>query len=432
MSPSPPPTPHPPASELTLDEARQALRAALQPLALPVQQLPLQEADGRVLAADLVSPLDVPAHDNAAMDGYAFAGSALREGEALQLPVMGQVLAGRPLPGNVPAGACVRIMTGAVLPAGTDTVVPQELVQQSGSDHITVPADVVRPGAHRRLRGEDLAAGSLALPAGRVLRPADLGLAASLGFTALPVRQRLRVALFSTGDEITEPGLPLPPGGVYDSNRATLAASLRRLGAEVLDMGQAGDDPQALAALLQRALQQADVVLTSGGVSMGDADHTRAVLARHGDVAFWRVAMRPGRPFAFGALHRDGGNGGARNGSGPWLLALPGNPVAALVVFHALVRDALLQLAGAAPQAPLTLQVPAAQALKKRPGRSEFQRGIVEAAAGGGWQVRALPEQGSGVLRSMSQANALIVLEHERGHVAAGEPVSVWLFDGLV
>ncbi|MCW5611258.1 MAG: molybdopterin molybdotransferase MoeA [Rubrivivax sp.] len=423
-----PPGPSPLAAgerSLSVAQARAAMLAALRSLPLTTETLPLAAAAGRVLAADLVSPIDVPAHDNSAMDGWAFDGAALRPGESLALRVVGQALAGAAFGGRLGAGEAVRIMTGAVMPAGADTVLPLELGaagDAGGSSCRRAPCAAASTGSPRR---GGLAQGQPALGAGRVLRPADLGLAASLGLTTLPLRRRLRVALFSTGDEIVEPGQPLPAGGVYDSNRTTLAATMQRLGLEVLDLGLARDDPQALDALLARALREADAVVTSGGVSMGDADHTRDVLARHGEVAFWKVAMRPGRPFAFGPLRRpDGGRS--------WLFALPGNPVAALVTFLALVREPLLVLAGAQASPLPLLTVPAAEAIRKRPGRTEFQRGLLERDAAGGWCVRPFAQQGAGILRSMSQADALIVLEHERGSVAAGEPVAVWLFDGLV
>lgn len=412
---------------LTVAQARAEMLGALRPLPLAAEALPLAQAGGRVLAADLVSPMAVPAHDNSAMDGWAFDGAALRPGQALTLRVVGQALAGAAFGDRVGVGEAVRIMTGAVMPDGTDTVLPLELAGGGGDagGQVVVPAGAVRRGEHLRRRGEDLQPGQAALQAGRVLRPADLGLAASLGLSTLQVRRRLRVALFSTGDEIVEPGLPLPAGSIYDSNRTTLAAAMRRLGVDVLDLGLARDDPQALDALIARALREADVVVTSGGVSMGDADHTRDVLARHGQVAFWKVAMRPGRPFAFGPLSRPDGNPS-------WLFALPGNPVAALVTFLTLVREPLLTLAGATPSPLPLLPLPAAEAIRKRPGRTEFQRGLLERDAAGAWCVRPFAQQGAGILRSMSQADALIVLEHERGSVAAGEPVGVWLFDGLV
>jgi len=289
---------------------------------------------------------------------------------------------------------------------------------------VEIEAGVIRHGENRRRQGEDLARGKPALHAGRLLRPADLGLVASLGIGELKVARRLRVALFSTGDELRTLGQALEPGCVYDSNRYALMAALQRLGMEVVDLGLVPDDPAALQATLEAAVAQADVVLTSGGVSAGDADFTRTLLARLGEVAFWKVAMRPGRPFAFGPLRAAGRSS--------WLFALPGNPVAALVTFYAFVRDGLLQLAGATPEPLPVLQARCSHAIRKRPGRTELQRGRLSAAADGSWQVQITGSQGAGILRSMSEANALVVLRHEQGSVAAGELVDVWLFDGLV
>jgi molybdopterin molybdotransferase len=423
-------------------EARAAVAAAIAGARPPmgaVEVLPLLQAAGRVLAADLPSPIDVPAHDNSAMDGFAFDGRALEGGAAPEFDVAGVLHAGPPWAGTLGPGQCLRIMTGAVMPAGADTVIPFELIEAvaKGADgaptRIRVPAGSLKRGENRRRRGEDLAAGRAALPAGRWLRPADVGLAASLGFTTLGVRPRLKVALFSTGDEIAAPGAALAPGQIYDSNRFALGAALARLPVEVLDLGLVRDDPAALEATLRRAAAEADVVLTSGGVSAGDADHTRDVLARLGEVAFWKVAMRPGRPFAFGPLHRTAPG----DGRGPAILfALPGNPVAALVTFYAFVREPLLALAGAVVPPLPAWRVPCATPIRKRPGRTEYQRGIVERAGiggfEGGWVVRPFDQQGAGILRSMSEANALIVLGHEQASVAAGDLVEVWPFDGLV
>jgi len=371
----------------------------------------------------------VPAHDNSAMDGYAFDGAALRDDAATTLEVAGTVYAGAPHAGRIPSGQCLRIMTGAVMPEGLDTVVPLELCRSEG-DRVHVDAGVVRAGENRRRRGEDLACGKPALRAGRLLRPADLGLLASLGIAEVSVVRRLRVALFSTGDELRSLGQPLPPGAVYDSNRQTLMAALQRLGVEIVDLGLVRDDPAALTEALQQAMARADAVLTSGGVSMGDADYTRDVLAQLGEVAFWKVAMRPGRPFAFGPLRRPPTAAGAT--SAPvWLFALPGNPVAALVTFYVFAREALLRLAGATVPPTPVLQARCQAPIRKRPGRTEFQRAIVEPGPAG-WEVRLTGSQGAGVLRSMSEANALLVLRHEQGSVAPGEMVDVWLFDGLV
>ena len=409
---------------LSVAQARQAIHDALQPIS-GQEALPLHLALGRMLAADVISPIDVPAHDNSAMDGYAFAGAALRTTNPTVLRSVGTLMAGTPWAGVVGAGECLRIMTGAVMPAGLDTVVPLELCRIQG-DTVQIEPGIIQPGENRRCRGEDLAAGRPALRVGRRLTPADLGLIGSLGIGQVQVFRRLRVALFSTGNELRTTGQVLEPGCVYDSNRYSLMGALQRLGADVIDLGLVADDPAALRQTLQRAVAEADVVLTSGGVSMGDADYTRDVLAQMGEVAFWKIAMRPGRPFAFGPLRR------ATGPAPSWLFALPGNPVAALVTFYVFAREALLRLAGADPSPPPALQARSTVAIRKRPGRTEFQRGIVEPAADGGWQVRLTGSQGAGVLRSMSESNCLIVLRHEQGSVAAGEAVDVWLFDGLV
>jgi molybdopterin molybdotransferase len=417
------PSPLAAGDELSVADARAAIAAAIRPIA-GRETVPLTAALGRVLAADVISPIDVPAHDNSAMDGYAFAGAQLARDGTSAFRIAGTVYAGTPFDGPVAPGACVRIMTGAVMPAGLDTVVPQELCRSDGAT-VQIEPGVIRAGENRRRRGEDLGAGKPALRAGRVLGPADLGLVASLGIGSVEAVRRLRVALFSTGDELRTLGQPLDPGCVYDSNRYSLLGALQRLNVEAIDLGLVRDDPAALQATLAAALAQADVVLTSGGVSVGDADHTRDVLGRMGQVSFWKVAMRPGRPFAFGPLQRTG------DAAPAWLFALPGNPVAALVTFYVFARDALLALAGAQPEPLPVLQARCTTAIRKRPGRTEFQRARVRPAPDGGWQVETTGAQGAGILRSMSEANALLVLRHEQGSVTAGDLVDVWLFDGL-
>ena len=388
-----------------------------------VEMLPLRSALGRVLARDVVSHLNVPAHDNSAMDGYAFAGNELSKDVDTVLQVSGALLAGDSSTRSIGAGQCVRIMTGAVMPAGLDTVVPQEFVRQDG-DRITIPANVVRAGDNRRLAGEDLAIGDSALSAGRILRPADIGLLASLGRAEVAVQRRLRVAFFSTGNELRSIGEPLDEGCVYDSNRYTLWSMLQRLGVDILDLGVIRDDPQALADAFRTAAKNADAVITSGGVSVGEADHTKTVMAELGDVLFWRIAMRPGRPMAIGRIHADHGDA--------ILFGLPGNPVAVMVTFYALVRDALLAMAGATKQPLPLLRCTAAQPIRKKAGRTEYQRTIVTPAPDGGWQARVTGSQGSGILRSMSEANGLMVLHHDQGDVAAGDLVDVLPFDGLI
>ena len=378
---------------------------------------------GRVLAADLISPISVPPHDNSAMDGYAFAGARLQPDADLALRVVGTVHAGAVWSGQIGDGDCVRIMTGAVLPAGLDTVVPVEFTRLAG-DEVTIAAGVVRVGDNRRLLGEDLRAGQAALRAGSRLGPAALGLIASLGLPEVTVYRRVKVAYFSTGDEILSLGEPARAGAVYDSNRYTLFGLLSRLGVEWLDLGAVRDDPAALRAAFERAASEADAVITSGGVSVGEADHTKAVMRELGDVAFWRIAMRPGRPMAVGRLRRQDHEA--------LLFGLPGNPVAAMVTFLAFVRPALLRLMGATETQPLRVPARSLEVMRKKPGRTEFQRGIASRGADGSLQVRSTGSQGSGVLRSMAEANCLIVLRHEQDEVTPGDAVDLLLFDGLI
>ncbi|HEX8954814.1 MAG TPA: gephyrin-like molybdotransferase Glp [Burkholderiaceae bacterium] len=408
---------------LRVDEAKQAILRRLVPIA-ETGQVALRDALGRILAEDVVSPIDVPQHDNSAMDGYALRAADIAGNEETSLRVAGSALAGRPYGGTLDTGECILITTGAVLPAGCDCVVPQELVAAASDEAIRLAPRIVQAGANCRRAGEDLRAGSIALAAGKVLRPADIGLLASLGIAGVAVKRRLRVAFFSTGDELRSLGQPLDPGCVYDSNRYTLQAMLSRLGVEAIDLGVVRDDPAALRATLERACSEADAIVTSGGVSVGAADYTRAIMAQMGEVGFWKIAMRPGRPMAFGRIEAGG--------KSAWLFGLPGNPVAVMVSFYLLARDALLLLAGASDTALPLLRLPARGTLRKKPGRTEFQRGVLAPDEQGKMRVRAFDEQGSGILRSMSQANCIIVLEHERGDVADGEDVAVILFDGLI
>ncbi len=397
--------------------------ARLVPRVQAVESVALRTGLGRVLARDIVSSIDVPAHDNSAMDGYALRGSELATGADTLLTIAGTGFAGKAFDGPVPPGHCVRIMTGAVMPAGLDTVVPQEFTQAEGAA-LRIPAGAVRQGDNRRLAGEDLARGTAALRAGRVIRPADLGLLASLGQAEVPVYRRLRVAFFSTGDELRSIGEPLDAGCVYDSNRYTLWGMLRRLGCEVLDLGVVRDEPAALRAAFSEAAASADAVITSGGVSVGEADHTKQIMAELGDVLFWRIAMRPGRPMAIGRI--------ANLGNEAILFGLPGNPVAVMVTFYAFVREALLAMSGAAPAPLPLLRAASTSALRKKPGRTEYQRGIVSRGTDGRWQVAITGSQGSGILSSMSAANGMVVLHHAQGDVAAGDEVDVIPFDGLV
>ena len=388
------------------------------------QAVPLLQALDRILAEDVISPLSVPPHDNSAMDGYAFHGDSLPAAQSLQ--VVGTALAGKAWQGEVRTGQCVKIMTGAIMPAGLDTVVAQELVQIDG-DRVQIAAGLLQRGDNRRLCGEDLMTGQTALAAGTRLGPAACGLLASLGLAQVPVRPRLKVAYFSTGDEILSLGEAPREGAVYDSNRYTVHGLLTRMGCEVLDMGVVRDDPALLEAAFKQAAAQADVIITSGGVSVGEADYTKAMMKKLGDVAFWRIAMRPGRPMAVGRIPQ-----GDRSAV---LFGLPGNPVAVMVTFLAFVRPTLQRMMGMTEMAmaPLPLlKARSQEVLRKKPGRTEYQRGIVSRNAQGELQVIITGNQGSGVLSSMVQANGLIVLHHDQATAQAGDWVDVMMFDGHV
>lgn len=428
------------------------VQAFLSSLVTPVHdvlELPLFEALGRVLADDVISPFDVPPHDNSAMDGYAFDGQQLTSGAALELQVVGTALAGKAWQGSdgpVKTGQCVKIMTGAILPHGLDTVVPQEFVklnQIGETSHIAIPPGIMHAGDNRRLRGEDLTQGQPALQKGELLTPARLGLAASLGLKTLRTWRPLRVAYFSTGDEILSLGEAPREGAVYDSNRYTVFGLLSRLGCQVIDMGVVRDDPALLEAAFTHAAARADAIITSGGVSVGEADFTKAMMKKLGDVAFWRIAMRPGRPMAVGRLltgqstpepHETGVTSSQQhsNPEAAILFGLPGNPVAVMVTFLAFVRPALLRMMGANPAAQPFLRARSTEAIRKKPGRTEYQRGWVSTAPDGSLQVKSTGNQGSGVLRSMAQANGLMVLHHAQGNVAIGDDVDVMMFDGVI
>jgi molybdopterin molybdotransferase len=405
----------------------QALSAAqvgdfLAQLVEPIREaenVPIFDALDRVLAQDIVSPVSVPPHDNSAMDGYAFDGTQLAADAPLALEMVGTAFAGTAWRGDVGPGQCVKIMTGAIMPAGLDTVVPQEFTKLQ-DERIVVPAGVLRRGDNRRLMGEDLRAGEPALRAGQRLGPAACGLVASLGIGTVPLVRRPRVAYFSTGDEILSVGDAPREGAVYDSNRYTVFGLLTRLGCEVIDLGVVRDDPQRLESAFRDAASRADAIITSGGVSVGEADFTKAMMKKLGDVAFWRIAMRPGRPMAVGRIGRS------------VLFGLPGNPVAVMVTFLAFVRPALLRLMGASATQPPLLKARSLEAMRKKPGRTEYQRGLVSTAPDGSLQVRTTGNQGSGVLSSMVQANGLIVLHHAQGSVAAGDEVDVMMFDGVI
>jgi molybdopterin molybdotransferase len=423
------------ANALAVDTAQAIVRRWAEPVAT-VERVTLRSALDRVLAQDIVSPIDVPAHDNAAMDGYAFDGALLAPAipagaPTLTLDVAGEARAGHPFEQSLAPRQCIRIMTGAPMPRGCDTVVPQELVTRSDcGKQITFDAGCFALGANRRRAGEDLARGCTALAAGRIVRASDLGLIASLGISEVAVYRRLRVAFFSTGDELRSVGEPLDVGCVYDSNRYTLFAMLARLNVEALDLGVVRDEPAALEAALRSAAQSADVVLTSGGVSVGEADFTRRMLSSLGDVAFWQLAMRPGRPLAFGRVWPAGKREAGERAA--LFFGLPGNPVATMTTFYQIVREPLLLMSGAQVPPPLRIAAVCDTPIRKRAGRTEYQRGIAARDADGTWRVSPTRSQSSGVLSSMSEANCFIVLAHEQGDVDAGSRVDIVPFDGLI
>jgi molybdopterin molybdotransferase len=427
---------------LSADMVNRFLASLVEPVT-QVEEVGIFEALGRVLALDVISPISVPPHDNSAMDGYAFDGAQLAPGAALTLKMIGTALAGKAWTGPVQRGECVKIMTGAIMPAGLDTVVPQEFTTLVG-DQVTIPSHLLQAGDNRRHLGEDLMQGQPALQKGELLSPAALGLVASLGIKTVPVLRRIKVAYFSTGDEILSLGEPPREGAVYDSNRYTVFGLLTQLGCQVIDMGVIRDQPEALEAAFVQAALQADAIITSGGVSVGEADFTKAMMKKLGDVAFWKIAMRPGRPMAVGHIIRQklasspyaqsaGSAGGPPHGAGNAVLfGLPGNPVAVMVTFLAFVRPALLRMMGCTRSAPPLLKAVSTEAIRKKPGRTEYQRGIVSTASDGSLQVATTGNQGSGVLSSMVRANGLIVLQHGQGDVAVGDTVSVMMFDGTV
>jgi molybdopterin molybdotransferase len=404
-------------NSMPVDQARALIARFLSPIR-GSERLAIRSALGRILSEAVVSPVDVPAHDNSAMDGYALRHADLGAAETT-LEVAGTAFAGRPFEGTIGAGQCVRIMTGGVVPASLDTVVMQEHARAAG-DRVTVGSGH-RKGQHVRRAGEDLRRGAVALARGKLMTPADVGLLASLGIGEIDVYRKLRVAFFSTGDELVSIGQPLAPGQIYDSNRYTIYGMLSRLGVDMVDMGVVRDDPALLERKFREAAEMADVVMTSGGVSVGEADFIKDLLNQLGEVLFWKIAMKPGRPLAYGRV------GNAH------FFGLPGNPVSVMVTFYQFVRDALYVLMGRDPVPPLpVLKAHCTSALKKAPGRTEFQRGVLTRDSAGAWSVRATGEQGSGILSSMSDANCFIVLPAEQGDVPAGTAVDVQVMEGIV
>lgn len=441
---------------LSIDAAHSFLAQMVEPVQ-QTEELSLFDALDRVVAQDVMSPINVPPHDNSAMDGYAFDGAQLQPNQALELqPVGSTAFAGKAWQGNVCLGQCVKIMTGAVMPTGLNTVVPQEWVTHHRNGHITIASNMLEQGDNRRLTGEDLVQGQPALRQGQRLMPSALGLLASLGLSKVTVYRRLKVAYFSTGDEILSLGDAPREGAVYDSNRYTVIGQLKRLGCDVLDLGVVADNPAQLEASFLQAAARADAIITSGGISTGEADHTKAMMekltgddpASGGGVAFWRIAMRPGRPMAVGRIPKPEQQKKQtkmaynalyktivcyeKHISTAAFFGLPGNPVAVMVAFIVLVRPALQRMMGCQPKPQVLLKARSNIALRKKPGRTEYQRGYVTTRHDGSLWVDVAGNQGSGVLRSMVEANGLIVLHHGQSSVSAGDEVDVLLFEGAM
>jgi len=403
-------------NSLSVDAAVQRIQSAIQPLT-GFERLAIRSALGRTLAENIHSKIDVPGHTNSAMDGYAINGSDIPTKGLQELRLLGTSWAGRPYVGEVGKGQCVRIMTGAAMPQGTDSVVIQEKVEQMG-DRIRFDAKQQR-GQNVRKAGEDIARGELVLKAGKRLVPADVGLLASLGIIEVMVYRRLRVAFFSTGDELRSLGEPLEMGAIYDSNRYTLHGMLNRIGAEITDMGVIRDVREDLHNAFLQAATTADAIITSGGVSVGEADFVKEILEEVGEISFWKVAMKPGRPLAFGRVKNA------------VFFGLPGNPVSVMVTFYLFVQPALRKLMGDLHTDNPTIKIPCTSRLRKRPGRVEYQRGVIERDQDQ-TVVRKTGPQGSGILSSMSEANCFIVLPLESAGVSPGEMVEVLPFAGLV
>ncbi|PYN89110.1 MAG: molybdopterin molybdenumtransferase MoeA [Candidatus Rokuibacteriota bacterium] len=379
----------------------------------PPEVVAVTRARDRVLAEDLLAPFDVPPTDNSAVDGYAVASDDVPAAKTRELEVVAEIMAGAVYAGTVAPGQAVRIMTGAPMPSGADTVYPQEVVERRG-DRLSVGP--IAKGSNVRKRGEDIQAGTVAIERGTILRPQELGLITSLGRWQVLVHRRPRVALLSTGDEVVEPGTPRKPGQIYDANRFTLRGSIEQCGGEVIDLGIVADVRDDLRARLLEAAAVGDMVVTSGGVSVGALDFVKDVLGEIGAIDFWQVAMQPGRPLAFGRI------GSAH------FFGLPGNPVASMLAFMLFVRPALYRLGGRRRLFPETAEAVAMEAMTKKKGRREFKRGVVR-WRNGRWEARTTGPQGSGILSSMTAGNCLVVLEEARGDVAVGETVQIELFE---
>ena len=405
------------SGSLTCDEAVDRILDAVSSVR-ETETLPVREALDRALAKPVISMIDVPSHTNSAMDGYAVRAADLPSSGTKRLHIVGTAFAGKPYRGPIGLDQAIRIMTGAVVPPQTDVVIMQEDAESEG-DRIVID-NRHKVGQNVRAAGEDIAAGSTVLRAGHLIGPVDLGLIASIGIGEVEVRRRPRVAFLSTGDELRGVGETLAIGEIYDSNRYTLHGMLTRLGTDIIDLGVVADNRDAMRKTLLEAAEAADVVITSGGVSVGEADYIKEILTEIGKVGFWKVAMKPGRPLAFGTIN------------GSVFFGLPGNPVSVMVTFYQFVQPALLKIMGAERRPPLLVKAKAANTLKKRPGRVEYQRGYLCTDAAGELTVSTAAQQGSGILSSMSKANCFVVLPMDSGRVEPGMPVDVQPFFGIM
>ncbi len=403
-------------SSISASDALQMIREKIHPVD-GIEAAPLRSALGRVLARPIASPINVPAYRNSAMDGYALHGKDIPAEGVCRLQVVGSAFAGQPYQGAINRGECIRIMTGAKMPDSTDTVIMQEWVERDAD--VALIDNRTKPGANVRQAGEDIQADTIILQAGDEIGPAQLGLLASLGIPEVSVRRRVRVAFFSSGDEIRSIGQPLEEGQIYDSNRYTLFGMLTELGADVIDMGVIPDQADAIRDAMTQAAKEADLLLTSGGISVGEADFIAEAIQQLGEVHFSKVAIKPGRPLTFARID---------NAS---FFGLPGNPVAVMITFLQFARPAIQRLQGKREQLSPTLRVKAGSPLRKLPGRTEFQRGILSLDDSGELVVKSSGRQGSGVLSSMSQGNCFIRLSDETGNIQPGDWVEVQPFDLL-
>jgi len=410
------------SNSLDAKQALQQILTRLQPIA-KTEVLPIRDALGRIIAEEIRSKIDVPGHTNSAMDGYAIDGAELPSQGQQAFVVAGTAWAGRPYLGNVKSGECIRIMTGAAMPENTDTVIMQEHVQKDGGNILVDNTNKL--GQNVRQAGEDIATGEITLTRGNFISPAELGLLASVGISEVRVLKKIRIAFFSTGDELQPVGSVLEKGQIYDSNRYTLYGMLARLGVEIIDMGVIKDKKDAIKQAFNKAALCADVVITSGGVSVGDADFVKETLESIGEVNFWKVAMKPGRPLAFGKI-KDA-----------WFFGLPGNPVSVMVTFYMFVQPALKKMMGSAYHEPLIINATSNTQLRKRPGRIEYQRGVLTRIEHSdptvcNYEVIKTGAQGSGILRSMSNANCFIILPTDSSGVEIGDSVQVLPFEAIV